>query len=93
MEKRKKEELGTTLHFLSKITIQVESLKRKYSKERFQEVDVMIQTEHLESKMPKKHLEEDVEYGYIIEIRAWISREREVWARILSVNNQSIGGN
>ena len=48
----------------------------------------MIQIENLECKMPKKHLEEGVEYGYR---NKGLEFKREVWVRV-SVNNQSIGG-
>ena len=48
----------------------------------------MIQIENLECKMPKKHLEEGVEYGYR---NKGLELKREVWVRV-SVNNQSIGG-
>lgn len=38
--------------------------EKEYCKKSFQEVQVMIQIENLDYKMPKKYVEEDVDNGY-----------------------------
>ena len=49
---------------------------------------VMIQVEHCESKMPRKHLGKGVEYRYR---NKGLEFKRQIWVSI-AVNSPSIGG-